>query len=134
MLFWQKITHKLTRRTAGCALRLELEEPYDFLLQSLALIEQRPPETVAAGLLCSALNERRQADENLARWRALSPREQEVAALACLNLTNRQIAARLCISHETVKTHIHNLLLKFSLHTKTELRRMLFGWDFSAWQ
>jgi len=56
-----------------------------------------------------------------------------VAALACLNFTNRQIAARLSISPQTVKSHMRNLLLRFELHSKVELRQVLSDWDFSEW-
>ena len=114
-------------------LRFELDQPYDELLHLLAESERRAPEDIAANLLMSALEERHQAELNLARWRVLSPREQEVAALICLNCTNRQIAARLGISPETVKTHVRNLLGKFRLRTRAELRRALAEWDFSAW-
>ena len=65
---------------------------------------------------------------------SLTPREQDVAALACLGYTNRQIAARLGISPDTVKTHVRNLLHKFELHSKDELRSLLQDWDFSAWE
>jgi DNA-binding CsgD family transcriptional regulator len=56
-----------------------------------------------------------------------------VAALTRLNFTNRQIAARLMITPETAKTHVRNVLRKFDLHSKAELRRALADWDFSAW-
>ena len=38
---------------------------------------------------------------------------------------NRQIAARLGVSEETVKTHVRNALVKFNLHGKGELRMAL---------
>ncbi len=57
-----------------------------------------------------------------------------MAALLCLNYTNRQVAARLGLSPETVKTHTRNLLAKFQLRTRAELRRALADWDFSAWE
>ena len=67
------------------------------------------------------------------RWQSLSPREQDVAALACLGYTNRQIGAFLSISPETVKTHLRNALVKFNLRTRSELHMLLKDWDFSAW-
>ncbi len=81
-----------------------------------------------------ALVQRKTAEINLARWEALSPREQQVAALVCLGFTNRQIADHLVLSHETVKTHVRNVLYKFDLRSKAELRQALADWDFSAWQ
>ena len=56
-----------------------------------------------------------------------------MGALVCLGYTNRQIAARLVISVETVKSHIRNILYKFNLHSKRELGLLLGDWDFSAW-
>ena len=103
-------------------------------LQALAEEEQRPREQVMADLLEQGLVRRQVSQMNLQRWQALSVREQQVAALVCLNYTNRQIGLRLSISPETVKSHVRNLLAKFNLHTKTELRQLLADWDFSAWE
>ena len=119
--------------------RLGVERPAavdDALLRSLrdlAAREQRPPEEVILSLLNQALQERQAAEAGWQRWQSLTPREQQVAALVCLNHTGRQIAARLSISPETVKTHVGNLLRKFGLRTRLELRQSLAGWDFSAW-
>lgn len=114
-------------------LTFELDQALVQSLQELSEQEQRPAQALVSDLLSFALEQRHAADENLARWRSLSPREQQVAALACLNYTNRQIAARLVISPETVKTHMRNLLRKFDLHSKVELRQALAEWDFNAW-
>ena len=76
----------------------------------------------------------RQTHDALVRcWESLSVREQEVVALSCLGYTNRQIAGRLVIAEETVKTHVKNALVKFGLHGKGELRKALDGWNFSGW-
>jgi DNA-binding CsgD family transcriptional regulator len=66
-------------------------------------------------------------------WDALTLREQQVVAFICLGYTNRQIAARLGLSIETVKTHVKNVLLKLRVHSKTELRVMFSSGDFSEW-
>ena len=102
-------------------------------LRELSQREMRPEDEIAADLLANALARHQAAEENLLRWRALTPREQEVSALTCLNYTNIQIADQLMISPETVKTHIRNVLAKFKLHSKNELRQNLSDWDFSAW-
>lgn len=103
-------------------------------LQLLAEREQRPVEEVAADLLAGAVAQRQQAETILARWHELTPREQQVTALICLNLTNSQIAERLIVSPETVKSHIRNVLNKFNLRRKYDLRQMFSDWDFSAWE
>lgn len=102
-------------------------------LKDLAKQELRYEDEIAAELLASALARRQAADENLRRWKGLTPREQEVSALACLEMTNIEIARRLDISPETVKTHIRNVLAKFNLRSKGELRRNLEDWDFNIW-
>jgi len=99
----------------------------------VAVEEQCPAEQVMVDFLSQGLARRQASQVYLECWRSLSPREQQVAALVCLNYTNRQIAVRLHISPETVKTHVHNLLSKFDLHAKAELSQLLADWDFSAW-
>ena len=74
-----------------------------------------------------------QQDELYQNWIMLSPREQEVTALTCLKFTNPQIAAYLGLSKETVKTYIQNVLNKFGLRSKADLRVMFAPWDFSEW-
>ena len=102
-------------------------------LRDLSQSELRPEDEIAIDLLTNAIARHQAAEENLRRWRALTPREQEVSALTCLNFTNVQIADHLTISPETVITHIRNVLAKFKLHSKNELRQDLSDWDFSAW-
>ena len=111
----------------------ELDETQYIALESLARREQRPASQVAAELVTSGLIQHLSQEELVTLWGSLSPREQEVAALACLGYTNRQIAAKLGISDETVKTHLRNALLKFKLHSRSELHMLLAEWDFSAW-
>ena len=111
----------------------ELDESLQVMLEGIAEQEQRSPEEVASHLLREGL-ERRQTKDNLwQRWQSLSAREQEVAALTCLGLTNRQIASRLSLSPETIKTHIRNVLMKFDVKGKPELRHILASWDFDSW-
>ena len=102
-------------------------------LQDLAQREQRSTEELAASLLTQAIQQRQAVDARQQDWWSLSPREQEVAVLVCLNYTNRQIASLLSISPETVKSHVRNVLYKFNLHNKQELKQALEEWDFSAW-
>jgi DNA-binding NarL/FixJ family response regulator len=66
-------------------------------------------------------------------WEILSPREQEVTALISLGYTNSEIASKLGVSFTTVKSHIRNVLAKFQMHSKTELRIALKEWDFFNW-
>lgn len=50
----------------------------------------------------------------------LSPRESEVLALLSEGLSNRDVAARLGISHHTAKFHVNAILEKLGAATRTE--------------
>ena len=73
-------------------------------------------------------------DERSKRWESLSPREQEVTALACLRYTNPQIAARLGLSLGTVRSYLEKASGKLRLQDKTDLRVFFAGWDFSEFE
>jgi DNA-binding CsgD family transcriptional regulator len=137
MTWWKWLLDRLGRQERPHeehSLAFEAEQNLINELQSLAEQERRPAEQVAVELLQQALARRKAAEVSLQTWQAISPREQQVAAFVCLNYTNRQIAARLGISQETVKTHVRNLLIKFGLRTKVELCQFLADWDFSEWE
>jgi len=132
MSFWRRLL--LAFKGRGARRAFELDQPLVEVLQHFAEVEKRPREEVAADLLSAALIKRQLAEEYLRIWRALSTREQQVTALTCLNFTNPQIASRLFLSPDTVKSHVHNVLRKFNVHSKAELRQALSDWDFSEWK
>ncbi len=90
-------------------------------------------EEVIVELLRQALGERRRHDRTYHSWESLSQREKQVAALVCSGLTGRQIAARLVLSPETIKTHVRHILVKFGLNSRQDFRNLLAGWDFNRW-
>ena len=102
-------------------------------LQEIAIQEQRDVEEVANDLLHFAILEQQKDDKKLAMWERLSPREKQVAALACLGYTNPEIGGMMFISPNTVKTHMRNLLEKVNVSSKAELREIFAGWEFDAW-
>jgi DNA-binding CsgD family transcriptional regulator len=63
-------------------------------------------------------------DELAARY-ALSPREQEVAGLLAAGLRYKEIADKLCISLDTVKTHASHIYQKTASSGRVELRLRL---------
>src|SRR6185369_14029502 len=67
-------------------------------------------------------------------WINLSRREQEVTAYTCLRYTNPQIAARLGLSKETVRTYLEKVMNKLGIQTKADLRVAFANWDFSEWE
>ncbi len=132
MSLWQRLLSALGLRPAHGSLRFDQTLLSD--LQLLAEREQRPTDELAAALLTDALRQRHSADAHLLRWRLLTPREQQVAALVCLGYANAEIAVRLSISLPTVKAHVRSILRKFNLSRRSELRHILSDWDFSAWE
>ena len=55
----------------------------------------------------------------------LTDREREVAALAAAGLRNKEIAQKLCISEETVKSHIRSIFAKTNINRRSHLVGLL---------
>jgi DNA-binding NarL/FixJ family response regulator len=51
----------------------------------------------------------------------MTSREREVIELIAEGLSNKQIASRLTLAVDTVKSHVHNILEKLQLHTRLEI-------------
>ena len=84
-------------------------------------------------LLDQALQARQRNNRIHRCWESLSQREKQVAALVCSGLTGRQVAARLVLSPETIKTHVRHILRKFDLNSRQDLRNLLADWNFGRW-
>jgi DNA-binding NarL/FixJ family response regulator len=52
---------------------------------------------------------------------ALTARQQQVVALVCRGLSNKKIAHELSVSEGTVKVHVHNILVKVGVRSRSEL-------------
>ncbi len=102
-------------------------------IEKIAARDGRTPSEVANDMIHFALYEDHVAQNSLQTWQLLTPREREITALIWLGLTNLQIAQRLLISPNTVKTHIKNILNKFDVHSKKSLSDLLAGLDLSDW-
>jgi DNA-binding CsgD family transcriptional regulator len=60
--------------------------------------------------------------------RRLSPRELEVATLVLNGLSNREIAARLCVAHHTVEGHLKRIFSKMQVRSRAGLVAKMLGW------
>jgi DNA-binding NarL/FixJ family response regulator len=60
------------------------------------------------------------ADEDGAPAKSLSGREAEILTLLARGLTGEEIAQRLVLSPETIRTHVRNAMAKLEARTRTE--------------
>ena len=132
MSLWQHLEESIDRRESG-ARKKSLGREVLAQIQKLAVTQGCAEEEVVISLLDQALKANRRNSRTYRCWEKLSQREKEVAALVCSGLTGRQIAARLVLSPETIKTHVRHILRKFNLNSRQDLRNLLAGWDFSRW-
>jgi DNA-binding NarL/FixJ family response regulator len=79
-----------------------------------------PPLT---GSLFSQIVDRatRKTGGNPFRSVRMTNREREVVALIADGLSNKEIAVRLSLATDTIKSHVHNILEKLALHTRLEI-------------
>jgi DNA-binding CsgD family transcriptional regulator len=133
MSIWRKLLAMIGLRPLSAPRKFQVSESFQVTLTTLSQHDGRPEDELIQDLLAAGLTQYYSSDFLLDQWETLSPRERDVAALVCLGYTNKQIAARLHISPETVKSYLSNVLIKFNLHTRSELRLSLKHWDFSAW-
>ena len=127
----ENLSHIMHRSTK---LKLQLDDHSLGLLHELVEGQDYDIEELATLLLTRAIHEHHQTtDENVRLWESLSVRQQQVAALACLQYTNDEIAKKLHISPYTVKTHVSNILRKFNVHGRHQLAHILRKWDFSSY-
>jgi predicted ATPase/DNA-binding CsgD family transcriptional regulator len=117
------------RDTYGSALPAPLQAYLkNWLAPALKKAGAAAPGLIAEGrqMTVTAALEYALADGPEEAWRpgpgpALTRRETEVAMLAARGLTNRDIAARLCLSVRTVEVHVDHILTKLGFGTRTQL-------------
>jgi DNA-binding CsgD family transcriptional regulator len=94
-------------------------------LEGAAEEAQVTTQEMAEALLAEALEQRQINADSWRRWHKLTRREKEVTRLLYQQYNFREVAARLDIAPDTAKVHVHNILLKFGLHSKAELNERL---------
>ncbi len=133
MSIWKRLLTLLRSKRDAGSHYYELDENLHTALVDIAHQEQRPAREIQADLLAAGLARRDTHAGFWQCWQSLSPRQQDIAAFTCLGYTNRQIAFKLELAPDTVKGYVRQVLIKFQLHSKAELRLQLKSWDFSQW-
>ncbi len=134
MSIWRKLLSVIGLRPISAPRKYQVSESMHVTLTTLSQHEGRPEDELIQDLLAAGLTQYYSFEDLWHKWETLSPREQDVAALVCLGYTNKEVGVRLSISPETVKTHLRNVLVKFGLQNRTELRLSMKTWDFTAWK
>ena len=130
---WHRFLRWLGLRRESRFRIFKLNSDLHSTLSALAEHTGQPEDKLAEAVFASGLDHYYSQDTFWKVWESLTPRECEITAFTCLGYTNPQIAFKLGISVETVKTHVTNTLRKFNLHSKADLRVALVNWDFSSW-
>lgn len=81
-----------------------------------------------------AKNSTRSHSPNLSTEKTLTRREQELVPLIGNGLTNKEIAARLNVSEETIKSHVHRILRKVGVEDRRGVFEACQTSDFEIWQ
>lgn len=105
---------------------VELDEAVDRVLAGEAYCS--PRATYALFERLHRLSRRRQRVRQVQDL-VLSPREMEVLQLVSQELSNKEIAERLCLSVYTVKNHVHHILDKLDVDCREAAVREAYGRD-----
>lgn len=109
---------------AGAAAWIRKDESIDHLLYVIYGVVRGetwlPPKELGAvlRLLIEVEDHRRDSDDLIA---ALTPRERDVLLLLVEGVGRKEVATRLQLSANTVRTHLHSLMSKFEVHSTLEV-------------
>jgi len=102
------------------------------LVSSIAQREGLPEEEFTSDLVAAGLVQHLGRADYAPMWQSLTKREKEVARLVSRGLTNRKIAEQLSLSTHTVDSHVQNIMRKFDVNDKADLRYILALINFSG--
>ncbi len=127
------IRHYLRERRKGRNNRVFLhDEQVVVKIKEIATDQRRAEQEVYDDIIKAGIQALKDKDHYIVIWDSLSHREKQVTALTCLGYSSYEMADKLSISYDTVRTHSKHVYNKFGLKRK-ELRLALQGWDFQEW-
>jgi DNA-binding NarL/FixJ family response regulator len=113
---------------AGAAAWVCKDESVDYLLRvvrGVARGETWLPPAAAGTVLQMLIQVRDRQEEADVLLDALTPRERQVLDCLAEGVGRREVALRLCLSANTVRTHTQNLMAKLGVHSTLEAVAML---------
>ena len=118
----ENLAEFVTKGAAGFLMKDSSFEVFLNTIRRVAAGEQVLPTELTGSLFGQIANNaiRRNAPQALAAVR-ITRREREVIDLISEGLSNKEISARMGIAIHTVKSHVHNVLEKLSLHSRLEV-------------
>lgn len=122
--FFLKLIGKRPKPVSGHRI-YQISNSLQVTLSSLAKREGRPEDEFTSDIVAAGLVQYLGSADFAPKWQTLTRREKEVARLISSGLTNRQIAGQLSLSTQTVNTHVQNILRKFGVQNKSDLRHIL---------
>jgi DNA-binding NarL/FixJ family response regulator len=78
-----------------------------------------PCSPQVAKVICQRLSTIARPGATTNQQECLTRRESEIVNLLREGLSNKEIAARLCVATSTVKNHVHSLMMKLGVHRRT---------------
>ena len=109
-----RLIEALDAGALGCLLK---DSQPDDLLHAIRSVH-RGQMSIPKTLVEKLINQPRQASRMES---PLTDREQEIATLVAQGLSNKEIAAKLHVSANTVRSHISNILRKLKLSNRTQI-------------
>jgi DNA-binding NarL/FixJ family response regulator len=108
---------------AGAVAWVRKDESLEHLLRVIRGVAQGEtwlPPAEAGHVLRLLMAERQQQQDNDGLLAALTPRKREVLACLAEGAGRQEVAARLHLSANTVRTHLQNLMAKLGVHSTLE--------------
>jgi DNA-binding NarL/FixJ family response regulator len=125
LLLWQQdVMDFLNAGVSGFIMKDATLEDFASTIQLVAkggkVLPPEPGPSVFSWIASEAVAGRRDAPATLDAVR-MTRREREVIELIAEGLSNKEMAARLAIATDTVKSHVRNIMEKLMLHTRLQI-------------
>ena len=117
----QACSTALRHGVSGIVLKARGEETLLDAMSSAARGQVQLDRAVLTAVLSELGSDRDIPNTEQIKIDQLTPREREIAVVACTGLTNKQIAEKLLISEATVRHHLGAIFSKLGVSTRSEL-------------